>query len=87
MDDFDDLDQLIADLERQDLAEAVGDVDDEAVGGLAIADWQAAFGEYIADGSIPPDVAEDLWAFLDDDDDEREILAIYDIEAGEGVYL
>jgi hypothetical protein len=90
VDDFDDLDALFADLDRGDLAGDVGDVDadEDAVSDLDRADWDAIVAPYLADGSLPPEVWESLWSAIEAwDDTDFDVIADYDVDAGEGDYL
>jgi hypothetical protein len=90
VDDFEDLDALISDLDRGDLAGDVGDVDadEDAVSDLGRADWDAIVAPYLADGSLPPEVWESLWDAIEAwDDSDFDVIADYDVDAGEGDYL
>lgn len=90
MDDFDDFDGLFADMDRDAFADDVGDVVDDGGDGLTDADWSAAFAPYIADGSFDPEAAEAMWDALaewDEYGDGFEIIADFDVDAGEGNYF
>ena len=88
MDDFDDMDGLFSDLDRDSLADDVGAPDDVGADGLTDDDWAAAFAPFVDDGSMPDDVLADLWdALADWEAEDFDLIVDYDVDAGEGNYL
>jgi hypothetical protein len=94
VDDFDDFDGLFSDDDRADLAGDIGDADPfDGADGLSLDDWREAFGPYVDDGSITPEALDNLWEALADWEESAdwgdgfEIIADFDVDAGEGNYL